>query len=220
MQRGYSLPKLILTILVVGILCTLVVHTYFCWQPQDLTGIDGREKILKEGKDVQHVNLLNKVNNAARDGRVVKITEEELNRYIAANLKLEQSGMMKKYSDVKGVYVDLTDDNIEVIIERNIAQYDEEGNPKDGTMEPRTNTVAMKFNIFTTKEGNTTKVTTKFPGGSFGKAPAPGLYVKLVKGSFDQIRQHFEDELKVGYKEVVAINIADGYMEIEPKKPE
>ena len=153
MQRGYSLPKLILTILVVGILCTLVVHTYFCWQPQDLTGIDGREKILKEGKDVQHVNLLNKVNNAARDGRVVKITEEELNRYIAANLKLEQSGMMKKYSDVKGVYVDLTDDNIEVIIERNIAQYDEEGNPKDGTMEPRTNTVAMKFNIFTTKEG-------------------------------------------------------------------
>eukprot|EP00112_Aurelia_sp_Birch-Aquarium-sp1_P008449 Seg19309.1 transcript_id=Seg19309.1/GoldUCD/mRNA.D3Y31 product="hypothetical protein" protein_id=Seg19309.1/GoldUCD/D3Y31 len=200
-------------------LATLVVHTYFCWQPQDLSNIAGREKILKEGKSVQSVNLLSKVQNATKDQRVVKITEEDLNRYIAANLKLEQTGVLKKYSEVKGVYVDLTPDNIEVIIERHLAQYDDDGNPKDGTMEPRIHTVAMKFNIYTTKEGTTTKIITKFPGGTFGKAPAPGLYVKLVKGSFDNLKKHFADELKVGYKEMVAIKIGDGYIELDPRKP-
>ncbi len=57
----------------------------------------------------------------------------------------------------------------------------------------------------------------KFPGGNFGKSPAPGLLVRVVKPSFDVIAEVFQEEIKLGYEEMTSVVIGDGIMTLNSK---
>lgn len=217
-RKVFSILKMVMTLLVIGLLAAMGGFVYFGWQGADLSGVSGREGIAKGQSGIGYVDIERKVRNALNADVEVTLTEAELNQYIAKNVKLTQGGFMKGFASVKGVYVDLKPDMMEIFIEREIAQYGEEGSIKTDVFKPFTHTVSMKLKIFTVVDGK--GVTTRkveFPGGTIGKAPTPGLMVTIVKDSFDQLAEHFKVETDLGYEKMTSITVGDGFVKLDPR---
>jgi hypothetical protein len=212
-SKGFGMLKTVITLLVLVILTAIGGFVYFGWQGADLSDVSG-----KKGIAIGYVDVERKVRNALNANAEVTLTEAELNQYIAKNLKMKQGGFMKGFAKVKGVYVDLKPDMMEVFIEREIAQYGEKGAVKTDVFKPFMHTVSMKLKIFTVVDetGMTTRKV-EFPGGSIGKAPTPGLMVTVVKASFDQLAEHFKAETDLGYKKMTSITVGDGFIKLDPR---
>ncbi len=216
--RGVGLIKMVMTLLVLLVLGAMGGFIYYGWQGGDLSEVSGRDGIMKGQSGIGYVDIERKVRNALNADREVTLTEAELNQYIAKNLKMKQGGFMKGFATVKGVYVDLKRDMMEVFIEREIAQYGEEGVIKTDVFKPFNHTVSMKLKIFTVVDGQgSTSRNIEFPGGMIGKAPTPGLMVTIVKDSFDQLAEHFESEIDLGYDKMTSITVGDGFITLDPR---
>lgn len=218
--RGASMIKVLFVLLILGILGGMVTYVYFAWQKADLSDIAGREKIIKNETFIGGTDVYKKLLNAYNGNYVVTLTEEELNLYIAKRLKMTQGGPIKGFTKIKGVYVDLKPDLLEVFVEREIAQYGEDGKPKTEYLKPFDQTISMKFKIYTIEnanDGGTTNMV-EFPGGKIGKSPAPGMFVKVVKPTFDALNTFFEKELDLAYGRIVSIKIEDGKVTLDPRK--
>jgi len=211
-RRGFSKLKFLFSLVILGVLVVLGGFVYLSWQSADISEVSGRK-----GMAIGYVDLKQKMRNAHNSGSELKITESELNQYLMKNLKLKQGGFLKDFATIKGVYVDLKPDVMEVFIERKIAQYGENGAIKTDVFKPFRQTVSMKVKIYRGKnnEGKDATVV-EVPGGSIGKAPAPGLMVMLVKSSFDQIKEHFQSEISLGYDKMRRISIGDGFITLDP----
>lgn len=212
-RKGFSKLKMLLTLVVLVVLSALGAFVYLGWQSADLADVSGRKGIA-----IGYVDIERKVRNALDENAEVTVTEAELNQYIAKNLKMKQGGFMKDFATMKGVYVDLKPDMVEIFIEREIAQYGDEGVIKTDVFKPFKHTVSMKLKVFTSdgENGSTTK-NVEFPGGTIGKAPTPGLMVMAVKPSFDQLADHFKDELGLGYDKMTTITVGDGFIKLDPR---
>lgn len=217
--RGFSIPKLIVGILVLSVLVGMGLHVVFSWVPRPMDDIDG---YVSGGLNPEKVvDLKEKLEASIEGDYEVTVTEEEINRYLAAKLKLEQSKMVSRFVNIKGVYVDLKPDVMELIIERDF-DYDE--NVKDDGSKligflPFQQTVSMELEILTIEDekGGTARAV-NFPGANFGTAPAPGLFVKVVKPSFDAIHEHFSEEVDLAYAKMARIKINDGHLILDPRR--
>ncbi len=218
--KGAGILKGILTLLILGTLVGMGAYVYFAWQKADLSVVDGREKIINGDDLNSEADVLQKLVNARNGNYVVTLTEEEVNAYLAKKLKLKQGGPMKGFASIKGIYVDFTPDLMEVFIEREIAQYGEDGKPKTEYLQPFDHTVSMKYKIYTVDngEGKGTKNICEFPGATIGKSPAPGMFVKMVKQSFDKVEKHFKREIELASKGVTFIKIEEGKITFDPRK--
>lgn len=215
-----GLIKFLVVLLCMAMFGGMALHTYFSWIPRDLHGVAGRQAILEKGSPAQAPALMERVRRAVEKKEVIKITEKEINDYIAAKMKMEQRGLFTQWTKVKGVYVDLKYQVIEVIIEREIAHYDAEGKLREDSFPPYPHTVSMLMRVVTTKKAKGVKSRKlSFEMGRFGRSPAPGMYVKLVKGSFDKIGNFFEQELDLLWSKdsSFGIRVADGYLELDPR---
>jgi hypothetical protein len=212
-RKGFSKVKLLLTLVVLAVLSALGAFVYLGWQAADLEDVSGRRGIA-----IGYVDIERKIRNALDENAEVTITEAELNQYLAKNVKMKQGGFMKDFATMKGVYVDLKPDIVEIFIEREVAQYGDERVIKTDVFKPFRHTVSMKLKIFTKEgeNGSTTK-NIEFPGGSIGKAPTPGLMVMAVKPSFDQLKEHFKEELSMGYDEMTTITVGDSFIKLDPR---
>ncbi|MEO1857273.1 MAG: hypothetical protein ABGY95_07925 [Rubritalea sp.] len=216
-RRGFSLPKTIIAIVVLVALTSMTAHTVMSWVPRNLQNVDGTGPV-EEGTKIP--DLAERLNDAIENAYEVTITEEELNRYISSKLELTQSSIVDDYVKITGVYVDLKPNLIDVSIERefdvpNNQQAD--GSKKVGFM-PFSQTVSMQIELLTVDSddgGKSRKLS--FPGGNFGKSPAPGLLVTVVKSSFDVIAERFSKEIKSGYEEMTSVIIGDGVITLDPR---
>jgi|GEM_PF-1520850 hypothetical protein len=209
-RRGFSLLKTIIAIVVLVALTSMAAHTVMSWIPRNLQDVDGTGPV-EEGATVP--DLAERLKEAIDKSYEIEITEEELNRYIASKLELTQSSIVDDYVKITGVYVDLKPNLIDVSIERefNIPNNQQsDGSKKLGFM-PFSQTVSMQLEIRTVDDVDGGKMrVVNFPGGNFGKSPAPGLLVRVVKPSFDIIAEVFEEEIKLGYEEMTSVVIGDG----------
>lgn len=210
--------KTLALVIVLIVLVGLGGITYFGWNKADMSGISGREGIVKGQESIGYVDIKQKLTNAVKSNSEVTITEAEMNQYIAKNLKMNQGGLFKDYSSVKGVYVDLTEDQIEIFIEREIAQYGDEGVIDDAVLPPFNHTVSMKVKAFNGENDKGEPVkTVEFPSATIGKVPAPNQLAKIVLPSFKQINDHFEEELALGYEKMNGIKITEGIITLDPR---
>lgn len=219
LQKGFSFPKFIVGLLIIGILGGLCFHTYLSWKPRDLSDIDGLED--DATKKEQVVNLKEKLDAALKGEYEVTITEEEINRYIASRLKLSQSSLLDRYLTVKGVYVNLLQDNkAEVIILRSVDFPDNE--KKDGgkyvSFLPTDQTVTLDLIVTCETTGDETTKTLTYPGGRYGQAPAPNQFARVILPGFKSLAEFFEDELAMVYDEMKTIKIEDGKLILTPPK--
>ena len=202
--------KTIIAIVVLVALTSMAAHTVMSWIPRILQDVDGTGPV-EEGATVP--DLAERLKEAIDKSYEIEITEEELNRYIASKLELTQSSIVDDYVKITGVYVDLKPNLIDVSIERefNIPNNQQsDGSKKLGFM-PFSQTVSMQLEIRTVDDVDGGKMrVVNFPGGNFGKSPAPGLLVRVVKPSFDIIAEVFEEEIKLGYEEMTSVVIGDG----------
>lgn len=216
-RRGFSLLKTIIAIVVLVALTSMVAHTFMSWVPRNLQDVDGTRPV-KRGAKIP--DLAERLREAIQKNYVVKITEEDLNRYIASKLELTQSSIVDDYVKITGVYVDLKPDLIDVSIEREFDipnNQQSDGSKKLGFM-PFSQTVSMQIELQTTDSDDGGKERSlTFPGGNFGKAPAPGLLVRIVKPSFDVIAEVFEEEIKLSYKEMTSVVVSDGFITLDPR---
>lgn len=217
-RKGFGMIKMIFTLLILGIVAGMGGFIYYGWQGADMSQISGHKGISKGQSSIGYIDIQRKVENALKANTEVTLTETELNQYLARNIKMNQGGFMKGFSSVEGVYVDLKPDVMEIFIEREIAQYGEDGEIKTDVFQPFTHTVSMKLKIYTVldDEGVTTRKI-EFPGGRIGKAPAPGLMVTVFKNSFDQIAEHFSNEIALGYEKMTSITVGDGVITLDPR---
>jgi hypothetical protein len=217
-RKGFGLLKMLMTLLILIVLAAMGGFVYFGWQGADLSGVSGREGIVKGQTGIGYVDIERKVRNALNADVEVTLTEAELNQYIAKNMKMTQGGFMKGFATVKGVYVDLKPDMIEVFIEREVAQYGDDDVIKTDVFKPFDHTVSMKLKVSTVEDvaGVTTRKI-EFPGGTIGKAPTPGLMVTIVKDSFDQLAEHFKTEIDMGYMRMTSITVGDGFITLDPR---
>ncbi len=217
-RKGFGLIKLVVLLVVLVVLGLLGGGTYFGWKQADMSEISGREKILKGESASDYVDIKQKVVNALNSNAEVSITESELNHYIAKNMMMNQTGFIKGFATVKGVFIDLKPDMMEIFIEREIAQYTDDGEIQTDVFKPFNQTVSMKLKIYRNEDEHGKKTTKiEFPGGTIGMAPAPGMLVKIVKPSFDQIYEHFVAELDLGFKKMNKITITDGKIILDPR---
>ena len=197
-------------------LTTIGLHTVFSWVPVSLQDVDG----LSASDDVVVVDLKERLQQALDKSYEVTITEEELNLYIGKELKLTQSAIVDDYITIKGVYVDLQPNAMEVTIEREIdyAHNVKEGGAKQFSFLPLTQTITLQMEIAVKVSENGDEYTTvSFPGAKFGQAPAPGGLAAVVKPSFDMVAKFFEQEIKLGYNNRTSVKIEEGMMKIDPR---
>jgi len=199
-RKGFGMIKMIFTLLILGIVAGMGGFIYYGWQGADMSQISGHKGISKGQSSIGYIDIQRKVENALKANTEVTLTETELNQYLARNIKMNQGGFMKGFSSVEGVYVDLN------------------GEIKTDVFQPFTHTISMKLKIYTVlgDEGVTTRKI-EFPGGRIGKAPAPGLMVTVFKNSFDQIAEHFSNEIALGYEKMTSITVGDGVITLDPR---
>jgi len=217
-RRGFSLLKTIITIAVLVALTSIAAHTVMSWVPRNLQDVAGTGPV-EEGAEIP--DLAERLKEAIQKSSYeVRITEEELNRYIASKLELTQSSIVDDYVKITGVYIDLKPDLIDVSIERefNIPNNQQsDGSKKIGFM-PFSQTVSMQIELRTVDDVDGGKMrTVSFLGGDFGKSPAPGSLVRIVKPSFDVIAEVFEEEIKLGYEEMTSVIVSDGVITLDPR---
>ncbi len=41
--------------------------------------------------------------------------------------------------------------------------------------------------------------------------------VTVVKGSFDQLAEHFKEETELGYEKMTSITVGDGFIKLDPR---
>ena len=216
-RKGFGTIKILALLVVLAVLVFLGGATFLGWRQADLSGISGREGIVKGQESIGYVDIKQKITNALKSNSEVTITEAEINQYIAKNLKLTQGGLLKGFTSIQGVYVDLTNDQMEVFIEREIAQYSDEGVVEDAVFPPFNQTVSMKIKAYNgLNDDKEPSIIIEFPGATIGQVPAPGLLVKVVLPAFEQIRDHFETELGF-YEKMNKITITDGVIVLDPR---
>lgn len=216
-RRGFSLFKTIISIVVVLAIVSMALHTVFSWMPRNLQDVDG---MVSNDENEEVANLAERLAEAVEKSYEVTITETELNQYIASRLHLTQSPIVDDYVAIKGIYVDLKPDLIDISIERAFDypnNQQEDGSKKVGFL-PLAQTVSMQLEIRSEKDPDGgMKTIIHFPGGNFGKSPAPGLLIKLVKPSFDLVAEFFEEEINLGYRQMTSVKIEDGVIKLDPR---
>lgn len=212
--------KSIVTLFVVISLTTIAVHTVFSWVPRSSAEIDG---VTAAGDEEGVVDLKEGLKQALEKSYVMTITEEELNRYIAKHLKLTHSAIVDDYVSIKGVYVDLKPNLVDITIEREVdypANLQADGSKKFSFL-PLNQTLSMQLAIeVTDSENGDVHTQVSFPGASFGRAPAPGGLAVVVKPNFDVVYDFFQEELKLAYNNGTSITVEDGLLKVDCRKPD
>jgi hypothetical protein len=215
MSRGFSLLKTVIAVLVLISLTSMAAHVILSWIPRN---ISSAERL--DDTETKTVDLGQRLKKSVEEAYPIEITESELNRYIAEKLTLTQSPIVDDFVQINGVYVDLMPDVLDITIERTFdypSNQQEDGSKKLDFL-PMAQTVSMQLKVRSeeTPDG-AVKTVVEFPGGSFGKAPAPGMLVTLVKPSFDVIAQFFEEELALGYRQMTYVKVEDGVIKLDPR---
>ena len=188
------------------LLSVLGAFTYLTFDAQDLSDIDGYREtaslIPPPGRDLAKV-----LDAAQKGGHTATLTEREINSYLIRTLNGSQEGLFKDRVAMKGVWVRLTEDQAEVIIEREI-------------MGERRHTISMFLNI-EQQLGEDGQVKTQVvrPGGWFGRTRVVGGYLHLVNGSFDSLAAAYGDELAIirkMFKGMTRATINDGELVLTP----
>jgi hypothetical protein len=197
MVKFFKAAMTLLTFLIIG---GMGLCIYLLSLPGGLPEIDGRDEILA-GRVVDE-KLFDRMKLAFNSKTEFVVSEEQLNQYMASRLKVSQGGKLQRNVSVKGVWVNLTENNVTFYLERHIevsGGTDEKGNTK----EPYKQDHITKLNFeITEQEKSYTTVTT----GQTGGIPLKNKLVKLVDAPFHRIAEIFKEELKL-YEEMLRVKV-------------
>ena len=207
-RKGGGLKRLAVLLLFL-IMAYLGLHVYFIWQPlgktnkfnqavidtavagvkvfpaiqnYDMDDIASRREILA-GSRMKASPLPRRLATAIERNEPVTFTEENINVWLRKRLQVKQAGYLEPYVNVRGVWVNLTDGEIEFIIERELPQ---------GMI----HVVSLFMKFEPAKNG----FTIHRHASHVGQVKMPGGFARLVMPSFSHMAEELSEELKL-YKD-------------------
>lgn len=212
--RGCLTRFIMLLLLLVAV--GLGVSIYFMSQPQDLSDIQGHSPANRPPLR-QDINAM--LRNSLESSYPVTLTEGEINRWLLDALRTQQGGLLADKVSLDGVWVRLEDGRAEVVLERRVLG--------------KSFTTSMYLQIEQTESdtGSTTEIQfhggpfhpyLPFPkcGGRFGRLPVPQGFLLLVMPAFKNLAAAFPEELRLGFKEMARVKIADERLTLDPRVPQ
>lgn len=222
--------RMILWCAILVLMLYLGVHVYFLWQPAGtpsqpntrvmdarlagvrlfpalqaypLDGIAARRKILEDGSGGAP-KLKERLANCLRENRSISLGEDEVNAWLAHRLKIRQTGPLAQLVEVKGVWVELRKDEIELIIERKLPNAE--------------NHVTSLFMAFErTKKG----YSIARHSCHIGQVRLPGGFARLLMPAYQNMAKELEDELQPYYKhQIFDVRVEEGVITLDPKRIE
>lgn len=204
--RFMRVPVVILILLFA---CVLVA----IFRPQDISDISTGA----HPTDPFVARDLNKVFAESIQGAYpLRITEEEINAYIAQTLEAKQGGAASGFVRVEKVLVRLEENRAEIIIVRKIGDFDF----TISTWVTVTQLESHRGQIETLIErhGGAMPLFAKIPrGGRFGSLVVPQGFLHLVNASFVGLAEQFPDEITNGIEEMARIRIEEGALVLDPR---
>ena len=233
-RKGGSIKRLTMLFLLLA-MAYLGLHVYFIWQPTgepsefnqavidaevagvkifpiirryDLQKIAGRSDILK-GDKMKLSPLSKRLSTAIERDEPVSFTETEVNVWLRNRLEVKQAGLLDPYVDLRGVWVHFTQDEVEIVIEREISEV---GN--------HVVSLFMKF------ENSPNGFSINRHASHVGQVKMPGGFARLVMPSFSLMADELSEELKL-YKDssltsnkalkVHAVHVENGRITLDPR---
>ena len=175
------------------------------FDPQDLSDVDGyvedSSAVIPGGP-----NLVNLLENAARNKNGVRLTEEQINNYIRRTLKFEQGGWFESFVTARGVWVRLQENIVEVIIEREVWG--------------KRHTISMLLEPEqTAQEDGGINTTVSREKGKWGRAKVLNGFMLLTNSSFVSLREAYGAETQQiwdMFRGRFQIKVSDGVLELSP----
>ncbi|MBT8035917.1 MAG: hypothetical protein KJO21_00090 [Verrucomicrobiae bacterium] len=207
-----------------------VIHIYFLWQPADevdeisqmvidanvaglkvfpaiqgyqLDRIEGREELIR-GESIAAPLLKARLATAIEQKYPVSFSEKDINAWLRKRLELKQGGLLSPFVELRGIWVDFEEDEVEVIIEREL--------PGERLH------VTSLFVKFTRSERG---YSMQPYSAHVGQVRVPGGFARLIMSAFSNLLYELEDELQPYYdKKILDIHVEEGKVTLDPRRPE
>ncbi|MFD2304335.1 hypothetical protein [Roseibacillus ishigakijimensis] len=173
--------------------------------PQDLSDLAGRDE---DGPTATPARNLKRVlENAADQSIKVTLTEEEINQWLAHEIKGQQEGLLASGVSYDGTWVRLKEGSVDLIFEREAFN--------------RKHTVAMNVEIEQLVEDNNQMSSNiHWRGGRLGQMPVMQGYLTLVMSSYKELAEVMEPEvaaLRSLLEGKALVKIEEGKVTFEPR---
>lgn len=163
-------------------------------------GIAGREEVLK-GWLVKTPLLKERLANAVKGGHSITFREEEINAWLSRRLSAKQDGYFGKYVKDVYVWVDLSEGQMDLIIERTFAN-------------DYTHVTSMLLEFTRLDRGYGIRPYS----AQIGQVKAPGGLARLVSDPFSSILEELsEDLLPYSTREIQDIHVEEGKITLDPQ---
>ncbi len=191
--------------LALALLLFLFTAIALSFLPQDLSDLEGRNE---DGSSTPPSRNLERVlENAAKQGIQVTLSEAEVNQWLANQLVGTQEGALGKSVQYKGTWVRFKEGSVQIIFEREAFN--------------RLHTIAMNVEIEQTVEADD-RVNTRIhrQGGRLGQMPVPQGYLMLVLSSYDELSSAMAPEvasLKKLLQGKAVVEFTEGQVTFRPR---
>jgi len=200
LQRLFARLILIIFLIVLGL-------GYLAWTPGDLEEYDGYQADAMEVSEAN--NFLLSVRNSIQNGKSVQITERDLNRLIKAKFQQEHSLAIKPWITPKGIYANLTDNHIELAIERDLNGF-----------RLHQSEIAIEFttDLRTTQSKQFRNLKLSPSHGKVGKLKLPKIFAGGLNTWFTVFAEKTRDQLVALDLQYCNYKVSDGVLVISPNK--
>lgn len=221
--------KIVFFFFLMGAMIYFSFHLYFLWLPAEksdafgervmsahvagkkifpaiqkypLESIAGRAEILRGETQEQSLRIKERLGHAIEDNYPISFREDEINAWLAQRLQAKQAGALARYVEIRGIWVNFRQDEIELIIERELPRG-----------KVHVSSLFMQF------ERNRDGYTVSRHSCHIGQVRLPGGFVRLLMPAYENLRNELADELKP-YEErkIFDVRVEDGKMTLDPRR--
>ena len=206
------------------------IHVYFLWQPTGkpdainarlmnaklmgvqifpavcsypVEGIAGRSDVI-DGEAKQTPKVKQRLALAVERNYPVTFREEEINAWLAKRLNLIQDGALAPYVDIRGVWVNFMEDELELIVERKLPWAN-------------SHVTVLYMGFERTRSG----YSISRHSCHIGQLKLPGGFGYLLMPAFQNIVDELADELEFHHDhEIYDVRVQEGKITIDPRRVE
>ena len=146
----------------------------------------------------------------------LKISEEEINAYLAKTLSMKQGGACQGFASLEKVLVRLEEGRAEVIMVRKFF-----GRPMTVSMWVKVEQVENDRGEIDSQvhmEGGPMRWAPFInQGGRFGRLSVPQGFLHLVRASYENLAACYREELHLGFEEMSRIRMEEGALILDPR---
>ena len=151
-----------------------------------------------------------------QDSYPLRLSEEEVNAYLAKTLQPKQDGLAAGFVKLEKVLVRLEKDRAEIIMVRKLGDWD--FTISTWVAVNQTENARGEVETLIELDGGPMPFFSFIDrGGRFGKLVVPQGFLLLVRPSFAALAAQYPEEIRLGFEEMSRIRIEDGALLLDPR---